>query len=535
MIERLAYMWPEIALFVTTCVVMVIGLSKSRPIRKMSAPIAGAGLVAALVLSLTTTPYGSAVRETVAQTLLPDMPRFAKAMVAGVGLLLLLLAAGTVDREDEDRIAADGRAFDPMRSNRAEFYAFFLFSITGLMLTATASDLVWLFLALELTSLPTYIMVAISSPDSRSKEASVKYFFLGALGAATFLFGFALLYGGTGSTKLNVIASTIAGTGLGGLTMAGLVLSVLGMAFKIAAVPMHFYTADVYQGSSASVGGFLAFVPKTAGFLGLMLLLATAGWNHDQGLPESVRTLLWILAVTTMTVGNVLALLQRSVKRVLAYSSVAHSGYMLVGLIAGPGSGANADNGLAAVLFYLVGYGVTSTGTFAVLASLERRNADGTATDADSFADLKGLCRTSPMLGWTMVVCSLSLLGFPPLLGFFGKLPLFTSGVSAHEVTLVVILGLNSAVAALYYLRFTQACLLEDPEAMESPALPTGVASRPLAGVLAAGGVVVLAVFGGTLLKESQVAGSSPRLTKEMLHKHVKPAMRDASVEKTPH
>lgn len=532
MIERLAYMWPEIALFVTTCVVMVIGLSKSRAIRTMSAPIAGVGLLAALVLSLTTTPYGSAVRDSVAQTLLPDMPRYAKAMAAGVGLLLLLLAAGTVDREDESRIAAGGQSFDPLRSNRAEFYAFFLFSITGLMLTATASDLVWLFLALELTSLPTYIMVAISTSDSRSKEASVKYFFLGALGAATFLFGFALLYGGTGSTKLNVIAETIAGTGVGGLTLAGLVLSVLGMGFKIAAVPMHFYTADVYQGSSASVSGFLAFVPKTAGFLGLMLLLATAGWGHEHGLPESIRTLLWILAASTMTIGNVLALLQRSVKRVLAYSSVAHSGYMLVGLIAGPGSGVNADNGLAAVLFYLLGYGVTSTGTFAVLASLERTNADGTASDADSFADLKGLCRTSPLLGWTMVVCSLSLLGFPPLLGFFGKLPLFTSAVSAHEVTLVVVLGLNSAVAALYYLRFTQACLLEEPEATDDAARPTGVASRPVAGLLSAAGVVMLALFGGFLLKESQVAGSSSRLTREAMPKG--PAMKHVDVEKTP-
>lgn len=513
MIERLAFMWPEIALFAATCLVMVIGLSPSKPIRKLSAPIAGVGIIAALILALTTTPYGVAVRESVGQTLLPELPRFAKAIIAGVALLLLFLAAGTVDRDDEDRIAAGKASFDPLRSNRAEFYAFFLFSITGLMLCASASDLVWLFLALELTSLPTYIMVAISSPNTRSKEASVKYFFLGALGAATFLFGFALLYGATGSTKLNVIASTLSASGVSGLALAGLVISVLGMGFKIAAVPMHFYTADVYQGAAAQVSGFLAFVPKTAGFIGLILLLATAGWNHEHGLPDALRTLLWIMAAATMTIGNVLALLQRSVKRVLAYSSIAHSGYMLVGLIAGPGSGVNADNGIAAVLFYLLGYGVTSTGTFAVLASLERREADGSIADADSFAELKGLCKTNPMLGWTMVLCSLSLLGFPPLLGFFGKLPLFTSAISAGEITLVVVLGLNSAIGAFYYLRFMQACLLEEPDATIQAPATTPFAGRPFAGLVAATGVVVLALVGGPLLKESQNAATSARLT----------------------
>lgn len=517
MIERLAFLWPEISLFVATCVVMVLGLSPSREIRKLSAVVAAGGLVAALVLAAMTTPYGTAVKAEAGQTLLTDMPRYAKVVIAAVGLLLLLLVGGTVDRTDEERIAAGTQRFDPLRSNRAEFYSFFLFSLTGLMLCASAADLVWLFLALELTSLPTYIMVAISTNKNRSKEAAVKYFFLGALGAATFLMGFAFLYGATGSTKFNTIASVITTAGVSDMAMLGIILSILGLGFKIAAVPMHFYTADVYEGAAPQVSAFLAFVPKSAGFIALMLILAAVGWNHghaDASLPEPVRVTLWVMAAMTMTIGNVLALLQQSVKRVLAYSSIAHSGYMLVALIAGPGGGPASDNGLAAILFYLLAYGLTNVGTFAVLACLERRDRDGEPVEIDSFADLRGLCQTRPVLGWTMVLCSLSLLGFPPLLGFFAKVPLFTSAISAGEITLVVILGLNSAIAAFYYLRFTQACLLESPDPAVRPMEATPFLGRHIAAVVSAAGVIALVVAGGTLLDSAAAAAKASTISR---------------------
>ncbi len=530
MIERLAYLWPEISLFVATCIVMVLGLSPNRAVRKLCAVVAGLGLIAALALALTTTPHAGADQASVAQTLLPGMPRYAKVVIASVGLLLLLLVGGTVDRTDEDRIAGGRQTFDPLRSNRAEFYAFFLFSLTGLMLCASAADLVWLFLALELTSLPTYIMVAISTSRSRSKEAAVKYFFLGAMGAATFLLGFAFLYGATGSTRFNTIADVLARTGLTDMAALGVVLSVLGLGFKIAAVPMHFYTADVYEGAAPQVSAFLAFVPKTAGFIGLMLLMSAVGWGYGadgHSLPEAVRVTLWVMAAMTMTVGNVLALLQSSVKRVLAYSSIAHSGYMIVGLIAGPGAGPAADNGLAAILFYLLAYGVTNVGTFAVLACLERRGKDGEPTEIDSFADLRGLCQTHPLLGWIMVVCSLSLLGFPPLLGFFAKVPLFTSAISAGEVPLVVVLGLNSAIAAFYYLRFTQACLLESPDPAALPKETAPVMGRAVAGILSAVGVVALVVAGGTVLDEAAAAGQTGRRYGDPGTVHPRPAQDD--------
>lgn len=522
----IAQLWPEIALFVTTCLVMVVGLSKDRGTRKLCAPISAIGIAIAGYLAATTSVETA--------TTLPFMAKYGKVLAAGVGLLLLMLMAGTADRHLEDAVDR-GEKFEPLRSTRAEFYAFFLFSLMGLMLCAGASDLIFLFLALELTSLPTYVMVALSTRRDRSMEAGVKYFFLGAMGAAMFLFGFALIYGATGSTALADVAYTIqnraAGTGsIGPLALTGLVLSLLGVMFKIAAVPMHFYTADVYQGAASSVTAFLAFVPKSAGFFAIMLLVGCAGWafgpeGYGSGttLPPELRILLWTIAVLTMTVGNVLALLQTSVKRILAYSSIAHSGYMLVGVIAGPGPAEStlASNGLAAVLFYLLTYGVMSVGTFSVVAALERRRrataADAAIDEVDHIDELRGLWKRQPHLAAVMVICALGLLGLPPLLGFLGKLPLFTSALGAGEIVLVVILGLNSAIAAAYYLRLVSVPFLESGEPSTPDAVvPTPFPSRALAGVVAAVLVVVAGLAGGTLGSHAERAGTFRFPTKTM-------------------
>lgn len=529
MTSRIAFLWPEIALFAATCIVMVLGLSPKVSVRRACAWVSGLGLVIAGLLAATTTPEGAELAGNSGQLLLPGIVLYVKCLTAIVGLILLMLLSGSVDREEESRIAAGTRMFDPLRSNRAEFYSFFLFSLTGLMLCASADDLIWLFLALELTSLPTYIMVTIaagSGARGQSQEAGVKYFFLGALGAALFLYGFALIYGGTGTTNLNQIHDVFMTRGINPIALAGLLLALLGLCFKLGAVPMHFYIADVYQGAPAPVSAFLAFVPKAAGVVGVLLLCAAMGWvwspdsagglgEHGPysggSLPEPVRLLLWVIAALSMTVGNILAILQSSVKRLLAYSSIAHSGYMLVGIIAGPGLDPHeatfASSGVSAVLFYLLAYGVMNPGTFAVLASLERKGPDGQAQEIDSFDDLRGLCATRPLLGWTMVLCSLSLLGFPPLLGFLGKLPLFTSGIYAGEIPLVIVLGVNSAIAAFYYLRLFGAVLLEKPDGAPKDVDQTPFISRPIAALVSAGGVVVLMFAAGGLMDASRRAG----------------------------
>ncbi|MEM8758385.1 MAG: NADH-quinone oxidoreductase subunit N [Planctomycetota bacterium] len=518
MAEKLATLWPEITLFIATCVVMVVGLSPSAAVRRLCPLLSGLALAAAGILAL-----GTATDST--SGLMPGLMPYVKAVIAFVGVLLTMLLAGVVDRFEEADIAEGRRAFDPLRVTQGEFFAFFLFSMTGLMLCASSSSLIWLFLALELTSLPTYVMVTMSSPRARAKEAGVKYFFLGALGAAVFLYGFALIYGGTGSVHFteirDAVAAQSAAGGINPIAMAGFVIAILGLAFKIAAVPMHFYAADVYQGAAAPVTAMLAFVPKTAGFIALIMVVAAVGWNFGPDvsaggghLPELVRITLWIIAALTMFVGNVLAILQTSIKRMLAYSSVAHSGYMLVGVIAGPGA-AFTDSGIAAVLFYLLAYGIMNTGAFAVVSAIENKHATRTDTgelvhdEADDLEAYRGLCKTSPVLGWSMVICALSLLGFPLTLGFFGKLPLFTAGISAGEIPLVIILGINSAIAAFYYLRLVALPMFEAPgdeaeDLVESPA-----PSRRIAGVIAAGGVLVLTVLAGPLM-DAAFDASSP-------------------------
>jgi NADH-quinone oxidoreductase subunit N len=507
MIEKIHLLWPEIALFVTTCFVMVLGQSRHRDSRDLCPWVAAIGLLVAGWLAWTHQPAGD--------TPLPNLPRYAKLVVCGLGLVMLLLAAGTADRDLEGAVDR-GRPFEAIRSTRGEFYSFLLFSLTGLMLCASADDLVFLFLALELTSLPTYVMVTISTPRNRSMEAGVKYFFLGAMGAAVFLYGFAMIYGGTGHTHFTdiqrAIAADVAAHGtLSTLTLLGLVMAVLGVCFKIAAVPMHYYTPDVYQGASATVSGFLAFVPKAAGFFAVMLLCSLVGWTFGQPapdgsghLPETMRVMLWVIAALTMTVGNVLALVQRtSVKRILAYSSIAHSGYMLVGVVAGPGPEGSglSRNGLSAVLFYLCTYGIMTVGAFAVVAALEKKGRDGTVEEADDVEDLHGLVQTRPVLGWTMVLSSVGLLGLPPLLGFLGKLPLFTSAIGAGEIALVLVLAANSAVAAAYYLRLAYACFIHPPETAPTAARVTltPFKARVWAGVASMAGVVGLALLGSPL------------------------------------
>ncbi len=511
-VRKLAVLQPEMALFAATCVVLAMGLSPSRSIRRLCAPFTAFGLIAALALGLRS-PAGD--HSAVGAALLPSFLPYTKSMIAGVGLLLLPLLAGTVDRGLEREAQKTGR-FEPMRATRGEFYAFFLFSLTGVMLCATADDLIWLFLALELTSLPTYIMVAMSTGRLRSQEAGVKYFFLGALGAAIFLYGFTLIYGATGTTNLPEIRDLIARAGgLNGVALVGYLFAIVGVSFKIAAAPMHFYAPDVYQGAASPVTAYLAFAPKAAGFITLIPLLATLGWTHgDVGgqLPEAIRVTLWVMAAVTMTVGNALALMQTSVKRILAYSSIAHSGYMLVGLIAGPGtSGTAASNGLGAVMFYLLTYGVMNVGVFAAISAVEKRaagarGANDEPDEVDDISEIRGLARSHPALGWPLAICALSLAGFPPLLGFFAKLLLFTSAFAAGEILLVIVLAVNSAVGVVYYLRLAAAPLLERRDDLTPAPSLAPTRARRLAAVVCAVAVVGMVAVAQPLIVASHAA-----------------------------
>ncbi|MFO0872592.1 MAG: NADH-quinone oxidoreductase subunit N [Phycisphaerales bacterium] len=494
MSAKLALLVPEMVLLAGAVVVAILGLSRGKALRDAT-PFVTIGflLVAAVVVPFVHTTE----RAEAAGLLMPMLGRPVRVLICGMGAMVCLLSVGLIDRRLEGAFASGRAAFDPIRVNRGEFYAFFLLSLTGAMLICTANDLVWLFLALELTSLPTYIMVAMSRASRKAQEAAVKYFFLGAMAAAMFLYGFALLYGSTGSIVLTTMRSALAeqaaASGLTPLAITGLVLAILGIAYKITAAPMHFYAPDVYEGAASPVTAFLAFVPKTAGMLALMLLLGTAGWSGHflsdgnglrlayDGLPQPIVTVLWMVAALTMTLGNVGALLQQNVKRMLAYSSIAHSGYMIIGLIAGPGLGLNA------VLFYLLSYGVMNTAAFAVLSGLERQGEE-----IENLADLAGLGRRHPAMAAALAVSAASLIGIPPLLGFWGKLYLFIAGVEAGQIMLVVIACVNSAVSAWYYLRLVGLPILAAPTP-QAESVVRGPSIWPrVAAVVGAVGVLLL-------------------------------------------
>ncbi|MBI1337199.1 MAG: NADH-quinone oxidoreductase subunit NuoN [Phycisphaera sp.] len=501
MADKLAGVWPEITLGLGACVCMALGLAKASSTRKLTSWVAGLFLLLSGVLAI------AGPQPTSGLILPPQMVLYVKLAVVAVGVVLLLVAAQLPSSWRATHRAEEGiEPFDPANVMRGEFFAFFLFSLAGVMLTTTANDLVWLFLSLELVSLPTYVMVATSQDRIRAQESAVKYFFLGALAVAVFLYGFTLIYGATGFTDLSRVQSAAATTTSPLLTL-GIVLAIVGISFKIAAVPMHFYTADVYQGAATPVTAFLAFVPKTAGFVAIIILLSMLPQWPTHG---PIMWLLWIMAALTMTVGNVMGLLQTSVKRTLAYSSIAHSGYLLVGLLAGPalltsgGGGSGAiGNGIAAVLFYLVAYALSTIGAFAVLGCVQ---VDG--HEADSFDDISGLSTKHPGLAAVMLVCVLSLVGLPPLLGFIGKIYLFGSAM-AHRgenpafVWLVVVAVLNSAVSAVYYLRIIGACYFGKPSGRTEP---QHCPSRRIAALVCGIAVVVMGVAGNrlvTLARES--------------------------------
>jgi NADH-quinone oxidoreductase subunit N len=379
---------------------------------------------------------------------------------------------------------------------RGEYMALILLSLLGLVLTASANDLLVLLFAIELVSVPTYVLIALSQDDARAPEASVKYFFLGALAAAILAYGLTFWYGASGSTTLQVVSAGAGATtlpvaeGVDNYVLIGLLLIIGGLAFKVAAVPFHVYAPDVYEGAASPVTGLLGFVPKMAGFVALVKVLDTCHWK----LPIEVSWLLWIIAAATMTVGNVTALLQTNVKRMLAYSSIAHTGYMLIALLVGPASGQGPmSDGIASLLFYITVYGVMNLGAFALLAAFGRGGRS-----VETLDDLAGLATHAPWPCLAFAVCVLSLMGLPPTAGFLGKVYIFGSAFSVSTdhafhgplFALAIIGVVNSAIGAAYYLRIVSACYVGKPATAAE-----GLGGRPIRWGLSACGLAMFLLF----------------------------------------
>jgi NADH-quinone oxidoreductase subunit N len=341
----------------------------------------------------------------------------------------------------------------PRRLPLAEFSATLLFAISGAMLLSGARDLLVLFLGLELMVLPGYLLAGFAKRDGLATEGAIKYFLLGSFSSAIFLFGLAFVWGITGTTNVSGVSSALQAVVAGhplspGLAM-GLAFLMTGVAFKIAAVPFHYWTPDAYQGSPTPVTGYLSVGPKVAAFA-LILRLFVGALAPVKG--DWLGAVI-ILAALTMTLGNLVALTQSNVKRMLAYSSIAHTGYILVGLAAyagaAPGSLAEA-HGLQAILVYSVAYTFMNLGAFAIVAALQRR--PGVTSDIETFA---GLGRRAPLMGLLMTLFLLSLTGIPPFAGFFAKYYVILAAIEAGGWVswLAVLAVLNAAAAAFYYLR----------------------------------------------------------------------------------
>ena len=333
-----------------------------------------------------------------------------------------------------------------------EYYALMLCSILGMVVMAASNDLITIFLGLELMSLALYVMVGFRRNLLESNEAALKYFLLGAFASAFLLYGIALLYGGTGTTNLARIGDFLGDTPIGAnpLVLTGALLVLTGFLFKVAAVPFHMWTPDAYQGAPTSVTGFMSAGAKAAGFAALLRIVMRAlpTMAHDW------QPLLAVVAMLTMTVGNVTALLQTNLKRMLAYSSIAHAGYILVALVAG------GHEGYGAAVFYLAVYSFMNLGAFALMTML------GKGTDEPVLiSDLAGVGFKKPLAGLALTLFMISLGGIPPTAGFMGKILVFGAAVKAGLVWPLVIVGvLNSVVSVFYYLRVTVALYMREPE-----------------------------------------------------------------------
>lgn len=368
-----------------------------------------------------------------------------------VFLDVLFLASGLVG------IALAYDYLKRMQLNRGEYYTLLLFSISGMMLMAAATDLIVVFLALELLSIPLYVLSGFARPRLSSEEAALKYFLLGAFAGGFVVYGIALVFGATGTTGLTAIVAAItAGSANLTLLSVGAALILIGLGFKVAAVPFHMWTPDVYHGAPSAVTAFMAIGAKAGGFAALLRIFVTA----FPALSFDLTPVLWVLAALTMIVGNVVAIAQSNIKRMLAYSSIAHAGYILMAIVP-YGQGAVAGDSVAAALFYLMAYALTNFGAWAVVIALERAGEKGLQLD-----DYAGLGRKQPALALAMVVFMLSFTGVPPTIGFVGKFFLFRTVLEGGFVGLAIIGVLTSLVSAYYYLRVVVIMYMHDGEPM---------------------------------------------------------------------
>ena len=482
LLNDLVTLLPELILTALVLVIITVDLFLPRGEKWLLTPLTVAGLILAgaacfVVWDVNETVYAGFY-------VVDDLSVFLKGSTIVIGILSVLFAPSYLMVR---------------RIPLGEFHTILVTALIGMCVLASSSDLITLFLGLELMTMPSYLLAGLHKTDRYSNEGGLKYFLLGSFASAILLFGVAWVYGLTGSTNVTDIAASLDGRMSAGILVAVGFLTV-GATFKIAAVPFHYWTPDAYQGAPTPITAFLSVGPKLGAFALLIRIFAEA----LEPLRADWLAVFLVLTVLTMTVGNVVALTQVNVKRMLAYSSIAHTGYIMAGLAAF----ANATDpdvaaqGIESVLFYVLGYAVMNTAAFAVVGMLQR--------DTNRFGGLNsfaGLASRAPWRAAAMTILMLSLTGIPPTVGFFAKLFVLLAAVEASLVWLAVVIVLNAALAAFYYLRVIVYMYMRDPEPD-----PAQLDSNPFGSValaLSVAGVILLGVFPGAILGLVETSAAS--------------------------
>ncbi|MDQ3952460.1 MAG: NADH-quinone oxidoreductase subunit N [Actinomycetota bacterium] len=430
---------PEAVLTVFACAVLVVDLFLPREAKWLAMPLSAAGLVATLaaVVSL----IGGGDRLTLGGAF--EVDTFAlvfKGLFCVIGLIVLALS------------------FDYFREGeyaQGEYYFLLLCGLLGTLVMSSSRDLVSIFIAIELISIPGFIMTGLRKGDVRSNEAALKFFLFGVLSSAVMLYGMSLVYGATGGeVQLDAIREAFAGRGDDPIVVMSVFFVVVGFAFKISAVPFHFWAPDTYEGAPSPVAAFLSTASKIGGFVGLLVLMFRA----FPDVADAWRPAFAALAVLTMTVGNLIALRQRHIIRLLAYSGIAQSGYVLVTFALISPNGAANEQAFQSAMFYLAVYGIMDAGAFAAAISFARKGG------SYFIDDYSGLWQRSPALALLLAGFLVSLAGTPPMAGFWAKLFVFLAAINAGVVWLAVVMGLNAVIAAWYYLAVVKRMFFETTE-----------------------------------------------------------------------
>jgi len=481
-LDDLVTLLPELILVGLMLVVITVDLFLARRDKWLLTPLTVAGLILAGAACFVVWDINETVYE--GFYVVDDLSVFLKGATIVIGILSALFAPAYLLVR---------------RIPLGEFNTILISALLGMCVLASSSDFITLFLGLELMTMPSYLLTGLHKTDRYSNEGGLKYFLLGSFASAILLFGTAWIYGLTGTTSVAGVADALTGEMNPALLVAIGFLTV-GGTFKIAAVPFHYWTPDAYQGAPTPITGFLSVGPKLGAFA---LLIRVFGEALAPLRGEWLGVFL-VLTVLTMTVGNIVALTQTNVKRMLAYSSIAHTGYIMAGLAAYANApdAETAAQGIEAVLFYVLGYGVMNIAAFAVVGMLQR--------DPSRFGGLNsfaGLASRAPWHAGAMAVLMLSLTGIPPTVGFFAKLYVLIATVDSGLIWLAVVIVLNAALAAFYYLRVIVYMYMRDPEPEPAPLDTSPFGSVALA--VSVAGVIALGVFPGAILRLLEVSAAS--------------------------